>query len=238
MQVVDRISRVDRLDGRAASRRSPHSTNRPDAGCTTSSCGQPPGQPGRGRRRDRIPAHHRRLPPRPARRRRPARGRLRTPYRPQWSWRGPAGQALPPLGAPDRGLPPRPTVRRGRPLLADALEDAETSGDSPRQALERRAGLYGESVGRAARKQPGSPLAKCSRAHGFEPRETARPRPGQLPVPRARQGPHRPGLRHDPAPASAAYSPASAIPACGPCSTPTPHCCVRLTPLGFEGGEG
>lgn len=52
-------------------------------------------------------------------------------------------------------------------LLATALEDAEASGCSPRQALERRAREYGESAGR---NNPGVPLAEVLRAHGFEPR--------------------------------------------------------------------
>ncbi|NEA33546.1 helix-turn-helix domain-containing protein [Streptomyces sp. SID13031] len=57
-------------------------------------------------------------------------------------------------------------------LLATALEDAEMSGGSPRQALERRAREYGESAGRAARNHPGTPLEEVLQAHGFEPRRS------------------------------------------------------------------
>ena len=55
-------------------------------------------------------------------------------------------------------------------LLAAAIEDAESSGESPRAALERQACRYGESVGRAARNHPGTPLIQILEAHGFEPR--------------------------------------------------------------------
>lgn len=53
-------------------------------------------------------------------------------------------------------------------LLASALEDAETSGESPRLALERQARQYGDSLGRDARSHP---LIHLLEAHGFEPRQ-------------------------------------------------------------------
>jgi predicted ArsR family transcriptional regulator len=123
-------------------------------------------------------------------------------------------------------------------LLAAALEDAETSGEPPRQALERRAARYGESVGRAARNHPGTPLAQVLEAHGFEPRENAtgldlvncpfhalaKDHPALVCnmtlrlVDGVLTGLGDTGLRAvlDPQP---------------------PHCCVRLTALGCEGGE-
>lgn len=63
-------------------------------------------------------------------------------------------------------LPERQYAVAGR-LLAAAVEDAETTGSSPRDAVNRRAREYGEALGRAA---GGAPLTEILAAHGFEPR--------------------------------------------------------------------
>ena len=63
-------------------------------------------------------------------------------------------------------LPERQYAIAGR-LLAAALADAETTGSSPRDAVNRRAREYGEALGRAA---GGAPLTEILAAHGFEPR--------------------------------------------------------------------
>ena len=63
-------------------------------------------------------------------------------------------------------LPERQYAVAGR-LLAAAVEDAETTGSSPRDAANRRAREYGEALGRAA---GGAPLTEILAAHGFEPR--------------------------------------------------------------------
>jgi predicted ArsR family transcriptional regulator len=62
-------------------------------------------------------------------------------------------------------LPERQYAVAGR-LLAAAVEDAETTGSSPRDAVNRRAREYGEALGRAA---GGAPLTEILAAHGFEP---------------------------------------------------------------------
>jgi predicted ArsR family transcriptional regulator len=55
-------------------------------------------------------------------------------------------------------------------LLAAAVEEAEGSGERPREALERRARLLGEELGRdAAPDGPDAALAVLEE-HGFEPR--------------------------------------------------------------------
>jgi predicted ArsR family transcriptional regulator len=61
-------------------------------------------------------------------------------------------------------LPTRQYDVAGR-LLAGAVEDAEASGGSPRQAVERRAHGYGKSFGASGR-----PLTQVLDEHGFEPR--------------------------------------------------------------------
>ncbi|MGY4771674.1 helix-turn-helix transcriptional regulator [Kribbella sp. CWNU-51] len=63
-------------------------------------------------------------------------------------------------------LPERQYAVAGR-LLAAAVADAETTGSSPRDAVNRRAREYGEALGRAA---GGAPLTEILAAHGFEPR--------------------------------------------------------------------
>jgi predicted ArsR family transcriptional regulator len=123
-------------------------------------------------------------------------------------------------------------------LLAAALEDAESSGESPREALARRAAQYGESVGRAAHKHPGTPLTQVLEAHGFEPRRhtggldlincpfhaLAKDHPDLVCSMTLRlvdgflTGLGDTGLRADLDPQP-------------------PHCCVRLTPLGFDSGK-
>ncbi|TCO52161.1 putative ArsR family transcriptional regulator [Kribbella antiqua] len=52
-------------------------------------------------------------------------------------------------------------------LLAAGIADAEASGGSPREAVNRRAREYGESLGRAA---GDAPLTQILADHGFEPR--------------------------------------------------------------------
>jgi predicted ArsR family transcriptional regulator len=66
----------------------------------------------------------------------------------------------------DLTLPERQYAVAGR-LLAAAVEDAEVSGGSPREAVNRRARAYGESLGRTA--GSGS-VTQILKAHGFEPR--------------------------------------------------------------------
>ncbi|MGW1347241.1 helix-turn-helix transcriptional regulator [Kribbella sp. NPDC002412] len=66
----------------------------------------------------------------------------------------------------DLTLPERQYAVAGR-LLAAAVEDAEASGGSPREAVNRRAREYGESLGRTA--GAGS-VDQILKAHGFEPR--------------------------------------------------------------------
>ncbi|WP_328522060.1 helix-turn-helix transcriptional regulator [Kribbella sp. NBC_00359] len=63
-------------------------------------------------------------------------------------------------------LPERQYAVAGR-LLAAAVEDAETTGSSPRDAVNRRAREYGEALGHEA---GGAPLTEILAAHGFEPR--------------------------------------------------------------------
>ncbi|HET6986314.1 MAG TPA: helix-turn-helix domain-containing protein [Kribbella sp.] len=63
-------------------------------------------------------------------------------------------------------LPERQYAVVGR-LLAAAVEDAESTGSSPREAVNRRAREYGEALGRAA---GSTPLTEILAAHGFEPR--------------------------------------------------------------------
>ncbi|GAA1583018.1 helix-turn-helix domain-containing protein [Kribbella sancticallisti] len=124
-------------------------------------------------------------------------------------------------------------------LLAAALEDAESTGDSPRQALERRAGKYGEAVGRAARSEPRTPLTRVLESHGFEPRE------------------HDLGIDLINCPFHALAKDYTDL-VCtmnlrlvggvltglgdtgllAELDPQPPHCCVRLTRIGSEGGEG
>lgn len=75
-------------------------------------------------------------------------------------------------------LPERQYAIAGR-LLAAAVEDAESTGSSPREAVNRRAKSYGESLGRTAlagmadRKAPipeGELLVRVLEGQGFEPR--------------------------------------------------------------------
>lgn len=63
-------------------------------------------------------------------------------------------------------LPERQYAVAGR-LLAAAIEDAESTGTSPREAVNRRAREYGEAIGRTAGE---APLTEILAAHGFEPR--------------------------------------------------------------------
>ena len=124
-------------------------------------------------------------------------------------------------------------------LLAAAVEDAESSGDSPRRALERRAGLYGESVGRAARNHPGTPLSQVLEAHGFEPRENGSA------IDLANCPFHALAKDHASLVCNMTLSLVGGVLAGFGDSglravlDPNPaHCCVRLTRIGFEGGEG
>ncbi|MEI8411649.1 MULTISPECIES: helix-turn-helix transcriptional regulator [unclassified Kribbella] len=66
----------------------------------------------------------------------------------------------------DLTLPERQYAVAGR-LLAAAVVDAEESGGSPREAVNRRAREYGESLGRTAGEGSVDQILK---AHGFEPR--------------------------------------------------------------------
>ena len=61
-------------------------------------------------------------------------------------------------------LPERQYAVAGQ-LLAAAVEDAESTGSSPREAVNRRAREYGATLGRA-----GADLTGILQAHGFEPR--------------------------------------------------------------------
>lgn len=63
-------------------------------------------------------------------------------------------------------LPERQYAIAGR-ILAAAVEEADATGTSPREAANRQAHEYGEALGRAA---PGTPLLRILEAHGFEPR--------------------------------------------------------------------
>ena len=124
-------------------------------------------------------------------------------------------------------------------LLAAAVEDAESSGDSPRVALERRAGLYGESVGRAARNHPGTPLTQVLEAHGFEPRQNG------TSIDLANCPFHALAKDHANLVCNMTLSLVGGV-LSGLGDTglraeldpQPPHCCVRLTRIGFEGGEG
>jgi predicted ArsR family transcriptional regulator len=71
-------------------------------------------------------------------------------------------------------LPERRYDLAGR-LLADALENAERSGDSPRKALDRRAHQLGRELGETARAVQGNDdsrdtLRRVLEDYGFEPR--------------------------------------------------------------------
>jgi predicted ArsR family transcriptional regulator len=63
-------------------------------------------------------------------------------------------------------LPERQYAIAGR-ILAAAVEEADSTGTSPREAANRQAHEYGEALGRAA---PGTPLLRILESHGFEPR--------------------------------------------------------------------
>lgn len=63
-------------------------------------------------------------------------------------------------------LPERQYAVAGR-LLAAAVEDAETTGSSPREAVNRKAEEYGEALGRTG---SGLSLTEILERHGFEPR--------------------------------------------------------------------
>lgn len=70
-------------------------------------------------------------------------------------------------------LPDRRYELAGR-LLADALQEAESTGDSPRTVLDRRARELGHELGQAARAdQPADdPAMHALDRFGFEPRRT------------------------------------------------------------------
>jgi predicted ArsR family transcriptional regulator len=63
-------------------------------------------------------------------------------------------------------LPERQYAVAGR-LLAAAIADAEESGESPREAANRRSREYGEALGRNAGDES---LTEILASHGFEPR--------------------------------------------------------------------
>jgi predicted ArsR family transcriptional regulator len=63
-------------------------------------------------------------------------------------------------------LPERQYAIAGR-ILAAAVEEADSTGTSPREAANRQAHEYGEALGRAV---PGTPLLRILESHGFEPR--------------------------------------------------------------------
>lgn len=63
-------------------------------------------------------------------------------------------------------LPERQYAVAGR-LLAAAIEDAESTGTSPREAVNHRAHEYGEALGRSAGE---TSLTEILATHGFEPR--------------------------------------------------------------------
>lgn len=65
-------------------------------------------------------------------------------------------------------LPERQYAIAGQ-LLATAIQDAETTDLTPREAVNRRAHEYGEALGRTARER-GELLVQVLEAHGFEPR--------------------------------------------------------------------
>lgn len=67
-------------------------------------------------------------------------------------------------------LPERQYAVAGH-LLATAIQDAETTNLTPREAVNQRAHEYGEALGRAARDRgEGDELVQVLEAHGFEPR--------------------------------------------------------------------
>ena len=120
-------------------------------------------------------------------------------------------------------------------LLAGAVEDAESTGTSPREAVNRRAREYGEAIGRAAGE---APLTEILAAHGFEPR----PDKGCIALancPFQRIAKEQPQL----------VCGMNLHLLAGLVSTldipyearlvPTPgHCCVRLVPAGLSSGGG
>ncbi|MFF0340396.1 helix-turn-helix transcriptional regulator [Kribbella sp. NPDC004875] len=65
-------------------------------------------------------------------------------------------------------LPERQYAVAGH-LLAAAIQDAETTGRTPREAVNRRAKEYGETLARTAEAR-GEQLEQVLEAHGFEPR--------------------------------------------------------------------
>jgi predicted ArsR family transcriptional regulator len=70
-------------------------------------------------------------------------------------------------------LPERQYAVAGH-LLATAIQDAETTNLTPREAVNRRAHEYGEALGRTARDRgEGDLLVQVLEAHGFEPRPDA-----------------------------------------------------------------
>jgi predicted ArsR family transcriptional regulator len=67
-------------------------------------------------------------------------------------------------------LPERQYAVAGH-LLASAIQDAEITDLTPREAVNRRAHEYGEALGQAARERgEGDVLVQVLEAHGFEPR--------------------------------------------------------------------
>jgi predicted ArsR family transcriptional regulator len=132
-------------------------------------------------------------------------------------------------------LPERQYAVAGH-LLAAAIEDAESTGTSPREAANLRARGYGEAIGRAA---GNAPLVEILASHGFEPRP-GRDGIGLANCPFQRIAKEQPGLVCGmnlhllSGLVSALDIPYEAALA------PTPgHCCVRLVPSGISspGGE-
>ena len=130
----------------------------------------------------------------------------------------PAGRAGPGAGRPAKlyrrsarelavSLPPRDYELAGR-LLAQAVTEAERDGIRVADALARAARSTGQALGRQARQLAGprpSQLSLLAAAInvlidcGYEPARWRRaPHAGELPVPRARRGLHRPRVRDEP----------------------------------------
>ncbi len=104
-------------------------------------------------------------------------------------------------------LPPREYDVAGR-LLAEAVEAADTSGESVRAELQRGAVAFGRSLGeevnarlgrRATKAQQRRASWRCWQTTATSPTRRPGPGPRQLPVPRTVSAVHRAGLRHEPA---------------------------------------
>jgi hypothetical protein len=126
------------------------------------------GRAGRGRGPGRHPAHDRGVPPGPARRGRPARGRLSTTQWPLRARRRAPREALPTLGLPGRGDAARASLRPGRAAAGrGARRGRPVRPATPRRPRPVRCRT--RCTARRGRRRRDGALGVLEE-HGFEPR--------------------------------------------------------------------